>query len=127
MKIEIVHIKPIGKPRMTRRDVWAKRPVVLRYRAFKDVLKANYSHLSDVNALYMEFHLKMPKSWSKKKQVLKDGTPHDSKPDLDNIVKAVLDEIMLEDKYVWETHAKKFWSYEDYLLIKPATEVQTGF
>ena len=68
MKNEIVHIKPVGKPRMTRRDVWAKRPVVLRYRAFKDVLKANYSHLSNVNALYMEFHLKMPKSWSKKKR-----------------------------------------------------------
>ena len=29
-------IIPLGKPRMTQRDKWAKRPAVLRYRAFKD-------------------------------------------------------------------------------------------
>ena len=33
----------------------------------------------------------MPKSWSKKKKLLKLGTPHTSKPDLDNLIKNILD------------------------------------
>ena len=32
-------VTPIGKPRMTQRDRWAKRDCVLRYYAFKDSIK----------------------------------------------------------------------------------------
>lgn len=32
-------ILPVPKPRMTQRDVWQKRPVVLRYRKFCDAVR----------------------------------------------------------------------------------------
>ncbi len=32
-------IDVVGKPRMTQRDKWKKRPCVLRYRAFADELR----------------------------------------------------------------------------------------
>ena len=34
----VFEIKPLGKPRMTQRDRWAKRPCVNRYYAYKDHL-----------------------------------------------------------------------------------------
>ncbi len=60
MKIT-VHIEPMGAPRMTQRDRWAKRPCVLRYHAFKDVLRAsaagfipNVDHLWRTHAQVVE-------------------------------------------------------------------------
>jgi Holliday junction resolvase RusA-like endonuclease len=46
------------------------------------------------------FFIPVPKSWSKKKKKLYHGTFHQSKPDLDNLLKAIGDSLMFEDKVV---------------------------
>lgn len=113
------NINPIGKPRMTRRDRWARRPSVNQYFEFKDELvkQAEAMGFSLKNTLRVEFFVPMPKSWSLKKKASKQGTPHDSKPDIDNMVKAVLDVLKDEDKAVWFVSAKKYWSYEGKIII----------
>ena len=60
------------------------------------------------------FYMPMPKSWSKKKQIMTNGEPHISKPDIDNLAKAVLDGIsgryFKDDSQVHSLHAIKYWS-----------------
>jgi len=50
--------------------------------------------------LCIRFYIPVPKSWSKKKKKLYHGTLHQSQPDIDNLVKAVFDSLVSEDKYV---------------------------
>ena len=35
----LIPVTPMGAPRQTQRDKWAKRPVVVRYHAFRDVVR----------------------------------------------------------------------------------------
>ncbi len=81
-------ITPVPKPRMTQRDKWKKRPVVLRYHAFKDEVRAAGVELEE-SGQHIIFVLPMPKSWSKKKQREMVGKPHQQKPDKDNLEKAL--------------------------------------
>jgi Holliday junction resolvase RusA-like endonuclease len=46
------------------------------------------------------FFIPVPKSWSKKKKKLHHGTLHQSKPDLDNLLKAMTDSLLSEDKII---------------------------
>ena len=46
------------------------------------------------------FFIPVPKSWSKKKKKLYHGTLHQSKPDLDNLLKAATDSLLSEDKVI---------------------------
>ena len=59
-------VTPYGKPRMTRRDQWAKRPAVIRYRAFCDAVRAAWPAGVPYPAAgaHVTFWLPMPKSWS---------------------------------------------------------------
>lgn len=48
----------------------------------------------------MRFYMPIPASWSKKKQAAALGSPHDKMPDIDNLVKFILDvgnEVLWED------------------------------
>ncbi len=99
-----LQINPVPKPRMTRADSWKKRPVVLRYWAYKDELNllcdSKGVEISDI--LGVSFVIPMPKSWSKPKKLLMNGKPHQQKPDLDNLIKAVKDCLLEEDSHVWK-------------------------
>lgn len=46
------------------------------------------------------FFIPVPQSWSKKKKKLYHGTLHQSKPDLDNLLKAMTDALLAEDKII---------------------------
>jgi Holliday junction resolvase RusA-like endonuclease len=46
------------------------------------------------------FFIPVPKTWSKKKKKLYHGTLHQSKPDLDNLLKAFTDSLLSEDKVI---------------------------
>ena len=75
---------PIGKPRMTRRDKWAQRPCVLRYRAFADELRLAAGKLpDDVYGVAVTAYLPIPKSWSKQKRLAHLGIDHRTWPDID--------------------------------------------
>lgn len=46
------------------------------------------------------FFVPVPKSWSGKKKKLYHGKFHQSRPDLDNYLKAMTDALLVEDKYI---------------------------
>lgn len=108
---------------MTRRDKWAKRPVVLRYFAWADKARECAKEAGGVpdakyiDKLLIRVFIGMPKSWSKKKQELNNGTYHRNKPDLDNCEKSVCDSLWKDDSGIAHMDAIKFWSYN------PRTEI----
>jgi len=51
----------------------------------------------------------MPKSWSQKKKKEMNGKPHRQTADIDNLLKALIDALLSEDKQVWDVHASKRW------------------
>lgn len=117
----IWNITPIQAPRMTRADAWKKRPIVLKYRKFRDDVNELMAEtpLKQIDTLTADFFLPMPPSWSNKKKLAMAETPHQQKPDIDNFVKGLLDAIFREgdDCRVYSVHARKFWSFEGKIEI----------
>lgn len=107
----VIPCVPMGKPRMTQRDKWAKRPCVVRYYALKDIIKAHLKghDISDVGRITFVAYLPMPKSWSKQKKAEMKGRPHRQKPDVDNLAKLILDAMLSDDSGVFDLHGTKFW------------------
>lgn len=110
------NITAVPKPRMTQSDKWKKRPCVVRYFEYKDQLRELGCDLSD--RFEVIFYMPMPKSWSKKKKKEMYAKPHQQKPDLDNLVKGLKDAVLDDDSTVYQTHAKKYWSYEGFIKIR---------
>lgn len=106
--MQVFDICPIPKPRMTQRDRWAKRPAVLRYRAFCDEVRFRGVTLPE-SGWHVTFVLPMPDSWSKKKRAAMNGMPHQLKPDKDNLEKALLDAIFDDDARIWDGRVTKIW------------------
>ena len=104
-------IIPLGKPRMTQRDRWKKRPVVTRYHEYADRLReeADKQNFLLGEKVEINFFIPVPKSWSKKKKSANLGRPHKQRPDLDNLIKAVQDILMKEDSTIWNIKAEKKW------------------
>ncbi|MBU2647518.1 RusA family crossover junction endodeoxyribonuclease [bacterium] len=113
-------IEPVAKPRQTQRDKWQQRPVVMKYRAFADELRLRCRVLGFqlTGTLDAVFVLPMPKSWSKKKRAEMDGTPHLSKPDTDNLEKAVQDALCVDDSHIWKHRTEKVWGYEGKIIFR---------
>ena len=106
----VLPVTPMGKPRMTRRDKWAKRPCVVRYHAFRDEVKAHSQGFpEDIYRVDWVAYLPMPKSWSKAKKEEMSGKLHQSKPDRDNIDKAILDALLSDDSVVATGLIEKRW------------------
>lgn len=114
MKTFVCYGVPIGKPRMSQRDKWAKRPCVVRYREWCDVLRYAASQsgkrvLLKPTSLLVTAYLPIPESWSVKKRATMQGTPHTAKPDSDNILKACADALIENDHYLYQATVQKFW------------------
>ncbi len=124
-------ITPVAKPRMTRRDklprhVKEPRPVVVRYRAFADECRYRIGNDFDLNHCEIGFGIAMPKSWSDKKKARMRGVPHQSTPDLSNLLKALEDALYSkrftgrdeDDSAVHSiTGLWKVWTQEGYIVI----------
>lgn len=112
----IIDVVPVAKPRMTQRDRWKQRPIVLRYRAYADALRvAHPDPLPDV--LEITFWLPMPRSWSRAKRERMRGEPHRVKPDLDNLTKGFVDALHPRDQEVWSCCAAKRWADRGCVVI----------
>jgi Holliday junction resolvase RusA-like endonuclease len=110
---------PVGKPRMTQRDRWQKRPCVLRYRAFADALReAAGSPPPNPDMVMVDAHIAMPASWSDKKKRAMAGKPCRSTPDHDNISKACCDVLFKQDAGIWLGLTVKFWAFLPSLHVK---------
>ena len=115
--LKIFKITPIAKPRMTRRDVWAKRRVVIRYREFCDELRNQAEGCELPDVFRVVFVCPMPKSWSKKKKLEQAGKPMQQRPDADNLCKALMDALLKEDSTVWKLEIEKIWGEEGAIII----------
>ena len=109
-------ITPVAKPRMTQRDKWKKRPVVQRYYAFKDQVRAHKVTLNyrDQRVIFI---IPMPKSWSKSKRDVFNGSDHQQKPDIDNLFKALADSIFEDDSHISDVRISKIWGTEGAIII----------
>lgn len=113
--MDVYNINPVGKPRMTQRDQWKKRPAVMRYRAFADEVR---DKIKEVPIPYhVIFILPMPKSWSKKKRREMAGEPHCQRPDKDNLEKAFLDALFTDDSHVWDGRVSKLWGGVGQIIV----------
>lgn len=92
----------MGAPRMTRADAWRVpvRDCVARYRNFKDEVRRRGVTLENGDGVI--FVMPMPKRWSKKTKALMDGEGCTSKPDIDNILKALMDALFVDDAHIWK-------------------------
>ena len=102
-------ITPVPKPRMSQRDKWRIRKCVAEYWAFRDLVKLSRVRVPESGA-HIVFYIPMPKSWGTKKRREMNGKPHKQKPDLDNLVKGLLDAIYDDDCVVWKISAEKRWA-----------------
>jgi len=60
----------------------------------------------------------MPQSWSKKKREQMHGQPHQQRPDLDNLLKALADAIYEDDCRIWNYRSiSKRWGNEGLIAI----------
>ena len=110
-----LNIPPCPKPRMTKADRWRKRPSVLKFFAFRDAVRewpreTMHNKILEMESFEIEFHVPMPKSWSKKKRGYMNGAAHQQRPDLDNYLKAWKDSVFEEDSVVWRVKASKMWT-----------------
>ena len=107
----VVSILPMGKPRMTQRDKWKKRPSVVRYREYADELRRQLGQIpAGIGSLSWRAYFPLPTSWSKKKKAEMQGQPHLSKPDRDNIDKGILDALFPNgDSHVYRGSVLKLW------------------
>src|SRR5690349_20765062 len=105
-----VPVTPIGKPRMTQRDRWKNRPVVVRYHRYCDDLRWHLPQYTLPGELHLQFMMPMPPSWSRKKRNAMVGAPHTQKPDIDNLAKSFMDAFKTEDSHVNSIRAEKVWA-----------------
>ncbi len=115
----VIKIDPVPKPRQTKSDKWKQRPGVMKYRAFADEfrLKCNLQKVEIKETLDVLFFMKMPDSWSEEKKDEIVGQPHTQKPDIDNLVKSVMDALLKEDSIIWKIRAEKRWSFDGAIIF----------
>jgi len=109
-------IDPCPAPRQVRSDKWKPRPMVVRYRAFRDHVRLLNIRFN--NGASVIFYVKMPKSWSEKKKEKMAGQPHQQTPDLDNYFKALADSIFENDSHIFSIKLKKVWGYVGAIEIR---------
>lgn len=87
-------LRPSGLKRLLRIEKYNKYKVELSAEAKAKGFKMPHQGAS------IKFFIPVPKSWSKKKKKQYHQTLHQSRPDLDNYLKALVDSICDEDKYI---------------------------
>ncbi len=101
---------------MVHADRWAKRPCVMRYRAFGDLLRLLGARLPYTYTVIAYFA--MPGSWSLQKRADQLLQPHQSKPDGSNLLKAIEDHLLPgTDQKVWDGRCIKLWALADRTVI----------
>lgn len=112
-------ITPIGYKRMT------------RFSKFNPEMQSYYVYKGMVGALAIQKRFKLPDqfqvvfivpmapSWSKAKRELMEGRPHQQKPDVDNLLKALLDALRPgADQTIWDVSARKLWGNKGSISIE---------
>ncbi len=111
-----VHGKPKGKarPRFVHGHTYTPRETVNYER---DIATSYIEHGGELHegacALRVVAYFTIPKSWPKYKKTQQKGLPHTQKPDIDNLIKAILDGLngvaWKDDAQVCKVTASKRW------------------
>ena len=109
-------ITPIGKPRITHSTKFSD--TAKRYYRWRDQARLLNIEVPNEGALLV-FVVPMPRSWSEKKKRRMQWTLHESPPDLDNMIKALLDAAFADDRRVALFLGAKVWGYEGEIRIMP--------
>jgi Holliday junction resolvase RusA-like endonuclease len=102
-KIPRDKLRPSGLKRLLRLE---------RYNEYKINLLAEAKRkqfLFPEQGASVTFFIPCPRSWSKKKKKLYHFRLHQSKPDIDNLAKALLDSLLFEDKHIAHIELFKRW------------------
>ncbi|WP_407107289.1 RusA family crossover junction endodeoxyribonuclease [Rhodococcus aetherivorans] len=103
-----VPIEPMGAVRVTQGSRWSPR--AKRYEEYKEAIRLHLAGKYQLGPVVeLEFHITVPKSWSKKRRAEQLGQPHQSKPDIDNLVKGFMDAFGYDDSHVHTITARKTW------------------
>jgi hypothetical protein len=113
--VQILDVVPVPAPRQSRRDAWAPRPCVRRYRAMRDHLRLLRPRLPE--RIVMIFYLAMPRSWTMEQRRAHAGEAHRVRPDADNLGKALLDALARQDADKYDVRAIKVWSWAPRIVI----------
>tara|TARA_R110000751_G_scaffold1063_1_gene4262 strand:- start:74 stop:499 length:426 start_codon:yes stop_codon:yes gene_type:complete len=114
---------PAARPRVSRWSTYYPK----KYTQFKKDMEALTSELNttpceNLVCVSLEFMIKIPKSWSKKKRLASENTYCNNNADIDNYIKAILDSLngvfFIDDKQVVEVFAIKKYSNEPRILFK---------
>jgi len=110
----VIEGEPKAKPRMVRSDKYKKRPCVVKYFAWVNLVRAKLAPhpIGSMKSLEVEFFLPFPKTYSKRKREALANTFHELKPDLDNLVKGICDAGWTDDCIVSSLVASKKWEDE---------------
>jgi Holliday junction resolvase RusA-like endonuclease len=92
----------------------------MQYRAFCDELRllAKMQQFQLSGNFKICFYFEMPARWSEKKKKMMQGLPHRQTPDLDNILKAVNDALLEQDKIIYRIEASKWWADSNKIIIQ---------
>ena len=112
----------MGKPRMTQQDSWPNppqkyieqgkawpRPCVTKWRNYSNELK-KIALLTKFELPPSHYHLVFVFKAKKKSEI---DTPHQKRPDKDNLEKGFLDILFKEDSHVWDGRVSKIIGEEN--------------
>ena len=134
--VTLYHIEPVAKPRMTRQDKWPNpprnyrgkkwpRPAVAKYFAFCKEVKFMCRIELPLEGAKIVFGISMPGSWSKAKRERMKGRPHQQRPDLSNLIKALEDACWADDSGIWNYGGlSKVWAKEGYISVAKRSPFQ---
>jgi len=116
MKV-VLYVAPVpaSRPRVTRWSTFFPK----KYTQFKkdmEMALTNTTFIPTTKLIYaqLDFFVGMPKSWSKKKKLAKNGKFCDNNADIDNYIKAILDSLegvyYENDKQIVMVRARKYYS-----------------
>lgn len=106
-----------------------KPQITGRQRLFSDIGRRYHAWRDSVHLLCPEilidpghtliFFFTPPKSWSRKKREAMLFQPHVVRPDVDNLIKAMLDAAHREDMHVWDVRGVKVYAEQEGTLLIP--------
>ena len=119
MGVEVYHITPVAAPRMTQRDSWLNPPrkCVAKYFAYRDRVRKEGVQIAQ-SGTHIRFVMPMAKSWSATKKAAHFKKPHKQVPDIDNLLKALLDSVFKNDFQIHSLSVEKVWGYDGAIVIK---------
>nr|WP_272901078.1 MULTISPECIES: RusA family crossover junction endodeoxyribonuclease [Staphylococcus] len=117
---------PIGSPRPRFRNTgrYVQTYMPTSYTKHKDFIREQMPKalLDGKLKVTLSFYFKAPKSWSNRKKLLAIGQYKRTKPDIDNLIKTVLDaandHLWKDDNQIVEIHSFKQYAEEPKIILE---------